>query len=146
MIQQVSVKWKGKSLEIPGHGYKVTDARLRVTRHSRYSLPHCHIYTLPYIYSIGTQILQEIFDGHVKSIQQIGIERNIGLPPPARNRPDALFQARIYTCNEAVTIEDGQYIISPLAHFLRFVDFPDVIKIKNLTDGLAVPQQAIKWS
>ncbi len=35
--------------------------------------------------------MQKIFDGHVKSIQQIGIERNIGLPPPARNRPDALF-------------------------------------------------------
>ena len=51
---------------------------------------------------------------------------------------------RIHARDKTISIEYRQHIIAPAAQLFWFVNFPNVIKIKYVTQGLAIPQHTIK--
>src|SRR5437879_12883081 len=93
---------------------------------------------------VGTQVMHELAGGGLQSIEHFVIRDDIGLPPPAGNEPGALIQARIYTGDETVTVEDGQDIVAPAAQWLGFVNLPDIVKIEKLHHAEPVHKQAIQ--
>src|SRR5258708_6724853 len=93
---------------------------------------------------LGAQVMHELAGGGAQSVEHFGIRSDIGLPPPAGNEPGTLIQARIYAGDETVTVEDGQDIVAPAAQWFGFVDLPDIVIIKDVAEGFAVPEHAIE--
>ncbi len=93
---------------------------------------------------LGAQVIHKLAGGGAQSVEHFGIRSDIGFPPPAGNEPGTLIQARIYAGDETVTVEDGQDIVAPAAQWLGFVDFPDIVIIKDVAEGFAVPEHTIE--
>ena len=85
------------------------------------------------------QVMHELHNGYTQCCKHFRVGYHIVFPPPVRDRPDTLVQAGVDASDEAVAVENRQDIVAPATQMFRFVDFPDVIKIEDLAQRLAIP-------
>src|SRR2546421_2607965 len=95
-------------------------------------------------HAVGTQIMGEVFGGHMQRVQQVSSGRDILFPPPAIDGPSAIFEAGVQAGDEAVFVEDGKDVVAPAALMDGFVDLPQVVEVEELEDPFAVPEDAVE--
>ena len=114
------------------------------TREAGYDLLDRLIHGLACLYGAGAQVMHKLFYSYMQGIQQVRIGRNVLFPPPAGKRPGTFLQPRIDARDKTVSIENGQDVVAPFALVLGFINLPQVVKIEELEQRLAIPEEAIQ--